>query len=123
MFPRSGQRLRVSKRGIPCHRPSFCGALLDLAFNNAGTEQFGQFIVELAEEEWQRVMAINLKSVFLAMKHQIPAMRAAGGGAIVNTSSDDGLVATPGLSAYQASKFGVIGLTRVLASPAKSSSP
>lgn len=88
---------------------------LDLAFNNAGTGQFGQSVVELAEEEWERVLAINLKGVFLAMKHQIPAMRAAGGGAIVNTSSVGGLVATPGLSAYQASKFGVIGLTKVAA--------
>lgn len=88
---------------------------LDLAFNNAGTEQFGQSVVELAEEEWDRVMAINLKGVFLAMKHQIPAMLAAGGGAIVNTSSVGGLVAAPGLSAYQASKFGVVGLTKVAA--------
>ena len=88
---------------------------LDLAFNNAGTEQFGQSIVELAEEEWDRVLAVNLKGVFLGMKYQIPAMLAAGGGAIVNTSSVGGLVATPGLSAYQASKHGVIGLTKVAA--------
>ena len=88
---------------------------LDLAFNNAGTEQFGQSIAELAEEEWDRVLTVNLKGVFLAMKHQIPAMLATGGGAIVNTSSVGGLVATPGLSAYQASKFGVIGLTKVAA--------
>ncbi len=88
---------------------------LDLAFNNAGTEQFGQSVVELPEEEWDRFMAINLKGVFLAMKYQIPAMQAAGGGAIVNTSSVGGLVAAPGLSAYQASKFGVIGLTKVAA--------
>ena len=88
---------------------------LDLAFNNAGTSQFGKTVVELEEEEWDRVMAINLKGVFLGMKYQIPAMLATGGGAIVNTSSVGGLVATPGLSAYQASKFGVIGLTKVAA--------
>lgn len=88
---------------------------LDLAFNNAGTEQFGQSIVELAEEEWDRVLRVNLTGVFLSMKYQIPAMLAAGGGAIVNTSSVGGLVATPGLSAYQASKHGVIGLTKVAA--------
>ena len=88
---------------------------LDLAFNNAGTEQFGQSIVDLAEEEWDRVLTVNLKGVFLGMKYQIPAMLAAGGGAIVNTSSVGGLVATPGLSAYQASKHGVIGLTKVAA--------
>ncbi len=88
---------------------------LDLAFNNAGKEQFGQSIVELAENEWDRVLMVNLKGVFLGMKYQIPAMLASGGGAIVNTSSVGGLVATPGLSAYQASKHGVIGLTKVAA--------
>lgn len=88
---------------------------LDLAFNNAGTEQFGQTIVDLDEGEWDRVIEINLKGVFLGLKYQIPAMLASGGGAIVNTSSVGGLVATPGLSAYQASKFGVIGLTKVAA--------
>ena len=88
---------------------------LDLAFNNAGTEQFGQSIVELAEDEWDRVLMINLKGVFLGLKYQIPAMLASGGGAIVNTSSVGGLIATPGLSAYQASKHGVIGLTKVAA--------
>lgn len=88
---------------------------LDLAFNNAATEQFGQSIVDLAEDEWDRVLRINLKGVFLGLKHQIPAMLASGGGAIVNTSSVGGLVATPGLSAYQASKHGVIGLTKVAA--------
>ena len=88
---------------------------LDLAFNNAGTEQFGQSIVELAEDEWDRVLMVNLKGVFLGLKYQIPAMLASGGGAIVNTSSVGGLVATPGLSAYQASKHGVIGLTKVAA--------
>ena len=61
------------------------------------------------------MLAINLKGVFLGMKYQIPAMLAAGGGAIVNTSSVGGLVTTPRFSAYQASKFGVIGLTKVAA--------
>lgn len=88
---------------------------LDLAFNNAGTEQFGSSVVDLPEEEWDRVIAVNLKGVFLSMKYQIPAMLAAGGGAIVNTSSVGGLVATPGLSAYQSAKHGVIGLTKVAA--------
>ena len=58
---------------------------------------------------------VNPKGVFLSLKFQIPAMLASGGGAIVNTSSVGGLVATPGLSAYQASKHGVIGLTKVTA--------
>lgn len=88
---------------------------LDLAFNNAGTEQFGQSIADLDEDEWDRVLRVNLTGVFLSMKYQIPAMLASGGGAIVNTSSVGGLVANPGLSAYQASKHGVIGLTKVAA--------
>lgn len=88
---------------------------LDLAFNNAGTEQFGQSIVDLTEDEWDRGLRINLKGVFPGFKYQIPAMLASGGGAIVNTSSVGGLVATPGLSAYQASKHGVVGLTKVAA--------
>ena len=88
---------------------------LDLAFNNAGVAQFGRTVVEIEEAEWNNVMAVNLKGVFLCMKHQIPAMLAAGGGAIVNTSSVGGLIASPGLSAYQASKHGVIGLTKAAA--------
>jgi len=88
---------------------------LDLAFNNAGTEQFGKTIVELEDDEWDRVLDINLKGVFLSMKYQIPAMLAAGGGSIVNTSSVGGLVATPGMAAYIAAKHGVIGLTKVAA--------
>lgn len=88
---------------------------LDLAFNNAGTDQFGTSIVDLDEADWDRVLAVNLKGVFLALKHQIPALRATGGGAILNTSSVGGLVANAGLSAYQSSKHGVIGLTRVAA--------
>lgn len=88
---------------------------LDLAFNNAGTEQFGQSIVKLPEEEWDRVLAINMKGVFLGMKDQIPAMLMAGDGLIVNTSSVGGLVATPEVSAYQTSKHGLIRLTKVAA--------
>ncbi|MBP2302100.1 SDR family NAD(P)-dependent oxidoreductase [Azospirillum picis] len=88
---------------------------LDLAFNNAGMAQSGTAIADLGEDEWNRVIAVNLTGVFLAMKHQIPAMLEAGGGAIVNTSSVGGLVANPGLSAYQASKHAVIGLTKVAA--------
>ena len=88
---------------------------LDIAFNNAGVEQFGTNIVDLEEEEWDRVLSINLKGVFLCMKYQIPEMLKAGAGSIINTSSVGGLVATPGLAAYQASKHGVIGLSKVAA--------
>ncbi|XXY67234.1 SDR family oxidoreductase [Sorangium sp. So ce291] len=88
---------------------------LDVAFNNAGVEQVIKSVPELEEDEWDRVIDIHLKGVFLSMKFQIPEMLKAGGGAIVNTSSVGGLVATPGLSAYVASKHGIIGLTKVAA--------
>ena len=85
---------------------------LDIAFNNAGVEQVGKTIIELDEEEFDHTIAVNLKGVFLCMKSQIPEMLKAGGGSIINTSSLATIVTNPGLSAYGASKFGVIGLTR-----------
>ncbi|GHO93569.1 2,5-dichloro-2,5-cyclohexadiene-1,4-diol dehydrogenase [Reticulibacter mediterranei] len=84
---------------------------LDIAFNNAGIGMHKPFI-EYTEEEFDRVLSVNLKGVFLAMKYEIIAMLEAGGGAIVNTSSVGGLVAGPGLAPYSASKHGVIGLTK-----------
>jgi NAD(P)-dependent dehydrogenase (short-subunit alcohol dehydrogenase family) len=88
---------------------------LDCAHNNAGTSGSTAFTVDYPEEEWDRVMALNLRSVFLCMKHEIPPMVEQGGGAIVNTSSGAGLMGFPGLPAYVASKHGVIGLTRATA--------
>ena len=85
---------------------------LDLAHNNAGMlGQVGQ-TADCAEENFDRVMALNVKGIFLSMKYEIPAMLAAGGGVIVNTSSGSGLVGTPGLPAYAASKHAVVGLTK-----------
>ncbi len=69
----------------------------------------------LADDDWDRVIAVNLKGVWLCMRHEIPAMEAAGGGAIVNCASIAGLVGFPGAAAYVASKHGVIGLTRTAA--------
>lgn len=88
---------------------------LDIAFNNAGVEQVGTPLVDLSEEEFDHTIAVNLKGVFLCMKHQLPHMIAGGGGSIVNTSSLATIVTKPGLSGYGASKFGVIGLTRFAA--------
>lgn len=88
---------------------------LDIAFNNAGVEQFGKSVIELEEAEWDRVLDINLKGVFLSMKFEIPEMLKAGGGSIVNNASIGSFIVTPGLSAYQASKHGLIGLTKVAA--------
>jgi len=82
------------------------------AFNNAGIVRHGFLTADVTEEDWDAVLAVNLKGVFLAMKHEIPAMLAAGGGAIVNTSSVGGASGAALLSSYCASKHGVIGLTR-----------
>lgn len=88
---------------------------LDYAFNNAGIEGENGSTVECSEENFDRVIAINLKGVWLGMKYQIPAMLASGGGAIVNCSSVAGLVGFPNLPAYVASKHGVVGLTKAAA--------
>ncbi len=87
---------------------------VDFAHNNAGVEL--QATVEDTEEDgWDRMLDVNLKGVWLGMKYQLPRMRAQGGGAIVNTASLAGLLAVPGLAAYIASKFGVVGLTKAAA--------
>jgi NAD(P)-dependent dehydrogenase (short-subunit alcohol dehydrogenase family) len=88
---------------------------LDFAFNNAGVEQAITPAADLTEEEWDRVIDINLRGVFLCMTHQIPLMRKQGGGAIVNTSSGAGVKGIAGQAAYCASKFGIIGLTKAAA--------
>ena len=84
---------------------------LDFAFNNAGVLR-GGLIHEYTEENWDRVMGVNLKGIWLCMKYEIPVMLKQGGGAIVNTSSSGGLVGLTGDPAYSASKHGVIGLTK-----------
>jgi NAD(P)-dependent dehydrogenase (short-subunit alcohol dehydrogenase family) len=88
---------------------------LDIAFNNAGTEQPVTATADLTEDEWDRVVSINLRSVFLCMKHQIPLMLEHGGGSIVNTSSGAGVKGFAGQAAYSAAKHGVIGLTKAAA--------
>jgi NAD(P)-dependent dehydrogenase (short-subunit alcohol dehydrogenase family) len=89
---------------------------LDCAFNNAGIAgAIGISSHEYPDDIWEHVMAINLKGVWLCMKHEIPQMLKQGGGAIVNTASIWGLVGAPGASAYVASKHGVVGLTRAAA--------
>jgi NAD(P)-dependent dehydrogenase (short-subunit alcohol dehydrogenase family) len=86
---------------------------LDCAFNNAGIEgEMGGNIAECSEENWGRLIAINLTGVFLCMKYEIPQMLKFGGGSIVNTASAAGLIGLPGGTAYVASKHGVAGLTK-----------
>jgi len=87
---------------------------LDCAVNNAGITGGMGPLQQLPTEEFRRVVDVNLTSVFLCMKYEIRAMLAAGG-AIVNMASGAGLVAAPALSAYCASKHGVIGLTKTAA--------
>ena len=88
---------------------------LDIAFNNAGiADQMSEFH-HLDRARWDRMIAINLTSVFLCMKHELRHMAKQGGGAIVNTSSGAGVVAAPGQPHYTAAKHGVVGLTKAAA--------
>ena len=88
---------------------------LDCAFNNAGISGPMGSVVDYAEDDWERVIGVNLKGVWLCMKYEIPEMLRSGGGAIVNTSSAGGLVGVPFTPAYAAAKAGVANLTRVAA--------
>ena len=85
---------------------------LDVAFNNAGINIGAAPIADVDEAEWQRILGINLTGVFLCMKYEIAAMKRAGGGAIINTASVGGLIGTAGVTAYCATKHGVVGLTK-----------
>jgi NAD(P)-dependent dehydrogenase (short-subunit alcohol dehydrogenase family) len=88
---------------------------LDCAFNNAGVEQPITATADLTEEEWDRIVSINLRGVFLCMKHEIPLMLRQGGGAIVNTSSGAGVKGFAGQAAYCAAKYGIVGLSKAAA--------
>lgn len=88
---------------------------LDCAVNNAGITGPGGLIPDYDLETWNRILAVDLTGVFLCLKHEIPVLRDAGGGAIVNMASGAGLIAVPGLAPYCASKHGVLGLTKTAA--------
>ncbi|MDB6170979.1 MAG: dehydrogenase, short-chain alcohol dehydrogenase like protein [Chthoniobacteraceae bacterium] len=89
---------------------------LDFAFNNAGIEPKKPApTADYDEEEWDRIFDINLRGVFVCMKHEIPLILKQGGGAIVNTSSGAGVIGIKGSPAYTAAKHGVIGLTKAAA--------
>lgn len=85
---------------------------LDCAFNNAGIEGIMAETAECTEENWDHTLAVNLKSVWLCMRHEIPPMLESNRGAIVNCASIAGLVGFSNLPAYTASKHGIVGLTR-----------
>lgn len=85
---------------------------LDYAYNNAGIEIEQGRLAEGSEAEFDAIMGVNVKGVWLCMKYQLPLLLAQGGGAIVNTASVAGLGAAPKMSIYSASKHAVIGLTK-----------
>lgn len=85
---------------------------IDFAFNNAGVEGNNALIHECTEENWDKTIGINLRGVWLCMKHEIPHMLRQGKGAIVNCASVAGLIGFPGLPAYVVSKHGIVGLTK-----------
>ena len=84
----------------------------DVAFNNAGIEQAIKPAHEIGDDEWDRLVAVNLRGVFIAIKREVELMLAHGGGAIVNTSSGAGVKGFAGNAAYAATRHGVIGLTK-----------
>lgn len=85
---------------------------LDAAFNNAGIQSPSTNIADLTSDEYDRILDINLKGVWLCMKYELLQMRQQGNGAIVNCSSLGGLVGGAGRAAYHAAKHGVLGLTK-----------
>jgi NAD(P)-dependent dehydrogenase (short-subunit alcohol dehydrogenase family) len=87
---------------------------IDVLFNNAAISIF-KYVDETTEEEWDRVMAVNVKSAFLAIKHVVPHMRRAGGGTILNTGSIASLAGQVGTPVYSASKGAIALLTKSLA--------
>ena len=88
---------------------------LDIACNNAGSSHPPTPLADMTVEQLDAAYALNQRGVFVAMKHEIPAMVASGGGAVLNMSSTAGVEAVGGLAAYVSTKFGVEGLTRVAA--------
>ena len=89
---------------------------LDCAVNSAGLATSSRVPTHLvSEDDWDQIMEVNLRGVWLCMKHEIPVMLAQGGGAIVNLSSIYGIVGAPNTAAYTVSKHGVAGLTKVAA--------
>lgn len=88
---------------------------LDCAFNNAGINEEHGPLTDCTEAQWDRILGVNLKGMWLCMKYEIPLMMRSGGGAIVNNASVVGLVGSHGTPAYVASKHGILGLTKAAA--------
>lgn len=104
----------TARKGVALAGRAFGG--LDIAFNNAGSLGEMGAVTDISLDGWREAIEINLTSAFLAARHQIPAMLARGGGSLIFTSTFVGHTAGfPGMSAYAASKAGLIGLTQTLA--------
>jgi 3-oxoacyl-[acyl-carrier protein] reductase len=88
---------------------------LDVLVNNAGVTHVNQPLTEVGEEDFDRVYAVNVKALFWAARHAVPAMRAQGGGSIINTASTAGLRPRPGLCWYNGSKGAAITITKSMA--------
>jgi 3-oxoacyl-[acyl-carrier protein] reductase len=88
---------------------------VDILFNNAGLPMLPTPVEDITEEQWDKVMAVNVKGIFLGCKYVIPVMKKQGGGVIINTASISGVRPRPGQSAYSTSKGAVILLTKALA--------
>jgi len=99
---------RVARRGVEQF------GMIDVLFNNAGIIRRAS-VIELSEDDWDRVMDVNVKSMFLVSKQVIPIMAKAGGGSIINMSSGWGLAGGPRAAAYCAAKGAVVLLTKALA--------
>ena len=88
---------------------------IDVGFNNAGIISPAKAIEDTSDEDWNRVIAVNLTGIFLCMRAQVRHMRPRGQGVIINTASAASLVGAPGTTPYTASKHGILGLTRTVA--------
>lgn len=105
----------VMVESMVTHCVATLGAM-DFAFNNAGIDQPGRSTTpDVSAEEYDRVLAINLKGVFLCMKYELKHMLSVASGSIVNTSSGAGIKGVPRMGAYCAAKHGVVGLTKAAA--------
>ena len=88
---------------------------LDILYNNAGISHPMALMADITEEDWDRIIDVNLKGVFLGSKYAIPVMIDQGGGVIINTASSTGVIGMAGLSVYTASKGGIVLLTKSMA--------
>ncbi len=103
-------RRQIESLGAACL--TITGGGLHYCFNNAGVSQASGLLEQQTADQFQRIMDINVKGVWLSLKHEIPAIIRSGGGAIVNSSSHSGVAGVPKQAIYCASKHAVIGLTR-----------